>query len=101
MKIILILMITLYLQADTKQVMLRLYQNQHYAKACQIGFNNFSTNSSDEKFISLYAFACLHSDFIDRLAIPIAKLKYSKEARINSAYFATILMQKKMLYNRM
>jgi len=47
----------------------------------------------------LYAFSCLKSDYIDRLSIPISLLKFSKEARSNSAYFSVILMQKKLLYH--
>jgi len=99
MKIILFLLIVIYLQADIKQNMFNLYQNKKYADVCQMGFNNFGANSSDEEFISLYAFSCLNSDFIDRLAVPIAMLKYSKSARTNSVYFSVILMQKKMLYH--
>lgn len=99
MKIILLLLITLTLQANIKQNMLNLYENKKYEEACTMGFNNFKYNKKDEEFISLYAFSCLHSDYIDRLAIPIAMLKFSKEARANSAYLSTILMQKKLLYH--
>lgn len=99
MKTILIFFIVINLHADTKQRMLNLYQNKKYKEACNIGFNNFSQYRQDEEFISLYAFACLNSDHIDRLSIPIALLKYSKESRSNSAYFSIILMQKKMLYH--
>ena len=99
MKMFILLILVVYLQADIKQNMFNLYQNKKYTDVCQIGFDNFGANSSDEEFISLYAFSCLYSDFIDRLAIPIAMLKYSKSARTNSAYFSVILMQKKMLYH--
>ncbi|MDA7817734.1 hypothetical protein N9A28_06055 [Sulfurimonas sp.] len=99
MKTVLILLITLSLYADTKQQMLSLYQNEKYKNVCNIGFDNFNKYRQDEEFISLYAFSCLKSDFIDRLSIPIAMLKYTKEARSNSAYFSIILMQKKMLYH--
>lgn len=99
MKIILTLLLVLNLYADIKQDMFNLYQNQKYEDVCSIGFDNFNTNNKDEEFISLYAFACLKSDYIDRLAIPIAMLKFSKESRSNSAYFSVILMQKKLLYH--
>jgi len=99
MKIILILLMTLSLYSDIKQDMFNLYQNKKYEQVCNIGFNNFKHNKKDEEFVSLYAFACLNSDYIDRIAIPIAILKFSEESRANSAYFSVILMQKKLLYH--
>jgi len=99
MKIFLVLLLSITLYADTKQQMFDLYQNKKYSDVCRIGFEKFGRNNKDEEFISLYAFACLNSDFIDRLSVPIAMLKFSKEARSNSAYFSVILMQKKLLYH--
>jgi len=101
MKIILILFLSLSLYADVKQNMFNLYQNKKFEDVCNIGFNNFKYYKQDEEYISLYAFACLKSDYIDRLSIPTAMLKFTKEARSNSAYFSVILMQKKLLYHAM
>jgi len=99
MKLLLTLVLALNLYANTKQNMFNLYQNSKYEKVCQIGFDNFKKNKRDEEFVSLYAFSCLNSDYIDRLAVPTAVLKFSREARANSAYFSVILMQKKLLYH--
>ena len=99
MKPLLILFLTLNLYADIKEDMFTLYQNEKYEEVCNIGFSNFRTYRQSEEYISLYAFSCLKADYIDRLSIPIATLKYSKEARANSAYFSVILMQKKLLYH--
>ncbi|MDQ7045347.1 MAG: hypothetical protein Q9M32_05475 [Sulfurimonas sp.] len=99
MKLLLVLLMSVSLYANTKQKMFTLYQNNKYEDVCNIGYNNFSSNNKDEEYISLYAFACLKSDYIDRLSTPVAMLKFSKEARSNSAYFSVILMQKKMLYH--
>jgi len=99
MKIVLLILLTLNLYADKKREMFNLYQNQKYEKVCSIGFDYFKENKKDEEFVTLYAFACLKSDYIDRLAIPTAILKFSKESRANSAYFSVILMQKKLLYH--
>jgi len=101
MKLILLILLTVNIYASTKQNMFNLYQNKKYEDVCKIGFDNFRENKADEEFISIYAFACLHSDYIDRLAIPVAMLKFSSEARANSAYFSVILMQKKLLYHAM
>ncbi len=89
---------SILLFADIKQDVYNLYQNHNYKEACNIGMKNFKDYKYDEQYISLYAFSCLHSDHIDRLATPITKLKFSKEARTNAAYFSIILMQKKLLY---
>jgi len=99
MKILLILILSLSLYADIKREMFNLYQNKKFEDVCDMGFDNFKENKRNEKFVSLYAFACLKSDYIDRLAVPTAVLKFSKEARANSAYFSVILMQKKLLYH--
>jgi hypothetical protein len=85
--------------ADVKEEMFNLYENQKYEQVCNLGFINFSKNAKNEDFLSLYAFGCLNSDYIDRLTLPISMLKYSKEARANAAYFSVILMQKKLLYH--
>jgi len=100
MKIIILLIFTVIsLFAGIKQNMFNLYQNKKYEKVCTIGFNNLKRHLKDEEFISLYAFGCLNADYIDRLAIPVAILKFSEESRANSAYFSVILMQKKLLYH--
>lgn len=99
MKIILALILAITLYADIKRDMFNLYQNKKYEDVCSMGFDHFQQNKRDEEFVSLYAFSCLNSDYIDRLAIPISVLKFTKESRANSAYFSVILMQKKLLYH--
>lgn len=98
MRYLLFLLLVINLHANITQKMFQLYQNEEYAKACTLGFDHFKQYKNDETYASLYAFSCLKSDYIDRLSQPITTLKFSKEARKNAAYFATILMQKKLLY---
>lgn len=99
MKILLIILVAISLYADAKQKLFNLYQNKKYLDACNLGFDNLKENTRDEEYMSLYAFACLNVDFLDRLSMPISTLKYSQEARSNAAYFSIILMQKKLLYH--
>jgi len=101
MKILLILLLATFLYGDVKEKMFNFYQNKNYSKACNIGYKGFDKFKNNEKFISLYAFACLKSDFIDRLSVPIIKLKSLKESRTNASFFSIILMQKKLLYYSM
>ncbi len=97
--LLLTMLIAVSLFADAKQEMLGLFQNKEYKDACSIGFKNFAKYSADEEYISLYAFACLNIDYIDRLSVPITILKLSPESRANAAYFSIIFMQKKLLYH--
>lgn len=83
--------------ADIKQTMYELYQQGNYLQACNTGLKSFPQNQEDEAYVSLYAFACLKADQIDRLTAPIMRLNQSEEARANAAYFSVILMQKKLL----
>ncbi len=101
MKIFIALLLAFSLHADAKKELLHLFQNKQYEEACNFGFKNFSDNSKDEEYVSLYSFSCLNIDYIDRLSVAITTLKYSKEGRANASYFSTILLQKKLLYHAM
>ncbi len=74
------------------------YKNGEYKKVCAKGIKIFEKFKKNEDLVTMYAFSCLKSDYIDRLAVPIVILKKTKEARANAAYFSTILVQKKLLY---
>lgn len=100
MRSLLLLLLTLIsLHADVKEQMLYLYKQGSFEQSCELGYSQFEANKRDEEFISLYSFACLEADFIDRLSVPSVTLRFSKEARANAAYFSVILMQKKLLYH--
>ncbi|MBA1438049.1 MAG: hypothetical protein FAF05_03510 [Epsilonproteobacteria bacterium] len=99
MRLLFVFLLTFNLYGGVKQNIFNLYQNKKYEDACNTGFNAFSRYKKDEEFLSLYAFSCLKADYIDRLSLPIAMLKFSPESRANSAYFSVIFMQKKLLYH--
>jgi len=84
---------------NIKYEMYQLYKNKKYKQACLLGYKNLERFKRDEEFVSLYAFSCLYADYIDRLSSPAALLKKTAESRANSAYFAIIVMQKKLLYH--
>ncbi len=100
MKIVLLILVTLNLYAlSPKEQILNLYKNKEYKAACNFGFDDFKANTNDEEFVSIYGLSCLESDEITRLTLPITLLKFSPQARANSAYFSVILMQKRLLYH--
>lgn len=97
-KIILFFLLSpLILLADAKVDTYKLFQDAKYEEACQSGDALLQQYKDDEEFISLYAFACLNADQLDKLSMPITSLKKSPESRANAAYFSVILMQKKLL----
>jgi len=83
--------------ASETAALFELYQKGRYLEACDKGVKMLGKHTTDEKFVSVYAFSCLNADKIDRLALPIILLKGSKEARKNAAYFSAILLQKNLL----
>ena len=88
---------SLLVHADSKMETYKLYQNAKYEEACLSGEKALDLYKNDEEFISLYAFACLNADQLNKLSVPIATLNKTPEARANAAYFSVILMQKKLL----
>ncbi len=95
-----LLIITLFyysVLADTNQKLFDLYQKGMYTEACNYGYSIFAHNVHNEPFISLVGFSCLKADQIDRLSPVMSALSQSPDARANSAYFALIVMQKKLL----
>jgi len=94
---LLLLILPLYLLADIKTELLSMYNNKEYKNVCLKATQSLHRYTKDEEYLSLLGFACLKSGYIDRLSTPIANLKSTPQARSNSAYFAVILMQKKLL----
>lgn len=85
------------LHADIQNQMLQLYQKGAYKEVCALGIQSFKHIQANEKQLSLYAFACLNTDQIDRLNTPIKTLNQSPEARANASYFTLLILQKKLL----
>ena len=98
-KLLILLLVLMPLVADDKAKLLKLYKKGSYLKACHLGFSRFGKNRHDEAYISLYAYSCLNSDLLDRLATPIVMLKLTPEGRKNGAFLAAILMKKKLLHH--
>ncbi len=85
--------------ASDLQKLYGLYQDKKFKQACQMGLRMFNSHKNDSKFLMLYGLSCLNADYIDRLAVPLTGLRYTKSERANASYFATILLQKKLLYH--
>ncbi len=77
------------------------YKNKEFEKICsdEVASKLYYKYRKDEDFVNVYAYACLQTDMINRLADPITKLRKTKQARANALYYATILYQKKLLHH--
>jgi hypothetical protein len=98
MKLFVVLILLLSnLYSDAGQQIFNLYQKGMFTEACNYGNTLFIPNQANEAFVSLVGFSCLKSDQIDRLSPVIIALSQTPDARMNSTYFALIVMQKKLL----
>ncbi|WP_187648446.1 hypothetical protein [Nitrosophilus labii] len=97
--VLIILSIISFAKSITVEELIQFYKNKEYKKVCSYGIMIFNKFKKDEALVSMYAFSCLKSDYIDRLSVPAVTLKNSKEARANAAYLAIIVAQKKLLFH--
>lgn len=79
--------------------MLRLYKQADYKKVCR--YAKPFLNKMDNSFLSLVGDACAKEDDINILGIIVAKLNKTKSDRANASYFATLILQKKLIYQFM
>ncbi len=97
------LFIASFLLAEDASMLLKnyskLYKEGKYEKICHNGYRYFHQFRNNSNLISIYAFSCLYSDYIDRLATPILALNKTPQDRKNRSYFSIILAQKNLLYS--
>ena len=79
----------------------RYLDNESYMKACIAGKKIFLKNERDEKLLSAIGQACLKADYIYVSTIVQSRLRATKDARINAVVFASILLQKRLIYQFM
>ena len=89
---------SLFLPASNLSKLYKMYEKQEYDKACNYAMKYFNKNKNAENYLTLYGLSCLETNNIERIATPMLRLKKSKDARANAAYFSTILLQKELLF---
>jgi hypothetical protein len=92
-----ILLVTQQLQANASQKLFDLYQRGLYQQGCDYGYKFLPQYQHNESFISLVGFSCLKADQLEKLSPVVAALDETPESRANAAYFALLIMQKKLL----
>lgn len=80
---------------------MRDYANKEYKTVCLDSADYYKNNGKNEELLSVIGDSCVRSDFLNPLGYIIKNLISTKEARENASYFATILLQKKLVYQFM
>ncbi len=93
-----LLLIYSYGFAYSEQQLVADYKNSDFEKVC---IDGTILNSKNEDILSLVGNACLKIDNINPLGIIIKRLVSTPRYRANASYFATILLQKKLIYQFM
>jgi hypothetical protein len=97
-----LLVITVELFANNYDDFNHYLKVKNYTAACKSGNKLvFKDNISDENQISKIALSCLNADYINILGSLQIKLRKSKEARTNATILASILLQKRLIYQVM
>ncbi len=77
------------------------YEEKKYSEICSKSLDSkeYYKYRNNESFINIFAHSCLETDMINRLALPIVKLRKTEKTRANALYYATVLYQKKLLHH--
>ena len=71
--------------------------SKNYSKVCSV--KNIYKYKNNDKILSIIGKACLNIDSIYLLPKISKFLIHTKEGRLNSLYFLTIVLQKRLIYN--
>ncbi|MEO1954231.1 MAG: hypothetical protein ABGW74_05970 [Campylobacterales bacterium] len=97
---ILLLLISV-VQADKYNRFLKYLNDENYPKACRVGKQIIYAQEKDEKLLSLIAQSCLKADYIYALSMVQHRLRKTKETRADASAFASVVLQKKLIYQFM
>ena len=101
-KLILICLIShMSLFAYTYDAAIKDYQAKKYKEVCLKSSTSNLIRTKDENMLSMIGDACAKVDYINPLAHVIRGLISTPEFRENGSYFATLVLQKKLIYQFM
>lgn len=97
------ILVLFFINADAKttESFLEDFKLQKYDLVCKEGLKQYYNGKQDEMFVSLVGISCANVDNINPLGTMQAKLVSSKEARETSSYFASLILQKRLIYQFM
>jgi len=87
------------LSADQKmQRVVADYEKQKYSEVCNNGVNLYGSGYKNEAFLSIVGDACAKIDSIYAISQLQNSLIKTEQGRMNASYFATLVLQKKLIY---
>ena len=102
MRFILLFLLSLsYMYAYSYSDVLRDYEAKNFDKVCLDGSVFYMKNDKNENILTAIGDACAKVDAINPLGNIIKNLISTKENRESGSYFATLILQKKLIYQFM
>lgn len=102
MRFILLFLVSLHsLYAYTYNEVLKDYEAKNYDKICSEGAVFYLKNDKNEMILTAIGDACSKIDVINPLGYIVKNLVTTKEYRESGSYFATLVLQKKLIYQFM
>lgn len=99
--IVLVLFLHVSLLAYTHEDVKRDYQEGKYKEVCLHSAVFYKNAEKDENILSIIGDACAKVDYINPLGYIVRGLISTPEYRENGSYFATLVLQKKLIYQFM
>ncbi len=96
-----IVMFSMSLYAYTHTELLRDYEAKQYEKVCSQGNIFLIKNEKNENILTAIGDACAKVDTINPLGNVVKNLISTPENRESGSYFATLVLQKKLIYQFM
>lgn len=90
-----------FTEADIYQSFAQALDAKRSKEACKIGKKIVFSGTEDEKLLATIARVCLKEDYLYTTTIIQAKLRKTAEARRTATILASLLLQKKLLYQFM
>ncbi len=90
-----------YLQAYSYNEILRDYEANNYDRVCTHGVNLLMRNDKNENILTIIGDACAKVDTINPLGNVVKNLISTPDDRESGSYFATLVLQKKLIYQFM
>lgn len=88
-------------QAKSTQAFLEDFKKANYAEVCTNGLRHYYGGRKTEMFVAMVGTACAYEDNINPLGLLQRNLVNSPDARETASYFATLVLQKRLLYQFM
>lgn len=80
---------------------IEMFKAGHYDIVCKEGLESYYGGRNDEMFVRMVGTACARIDNINPLGMLQRNLVSSKSARETASYFATLVLQKRLIYQFM